>query len=113
MKLSAKEVKGVTVLLLNGSVMGGPDASALNDELHKLAGKNKKKIVLDLSGVQTMNSSGLGMLIGALTAVKNAGGQLKIAGASEKIENLLVITKLTTMFELFPTTHDAVGSFAK
>lgn len=113
MKLSAKEVKGITVLSLDGSVMGGPDASALNDELHKLAEKNKKKIVLDLSGVQSMNSSGLGMLIGALTAVKHSGGQLKIAGASDKIENLLVITKLTTMFELHQTVQEAVGSFGK
>jgi len=113
MKLSAKEVDGIIVISLNGSVMGGPDAAALNDELHKLAEKKKKKVILDLSGVQSMNSSGLGMLIGALTAMKNAGGDLKIAAASEKIENLLVITKLTTVFELYPTVKKAVGSFAK
>jgi len=112
MKLSAKEVKGVMVITLSGSVMGGPDAAALNDELHKLAEKKKKKIVLDIAAVQTMNSSGLGMLIGALTAVKNSGGELKIAGASEKIESLLVITRLTSMFELFPDAQAAVSSFS-
>jgi len=112
MKLSAKEVKGVIIITLNGNVMGGPDATALNDELHKLAEKKKKKIVLDISDVQTMNSSGLGMLIGALTAVKNSGGVLKIAGASDKIESLLVITRLTSMFELYPDTQAAVGSFS-
>ncbi|MFI5252648.1 MAG: STAS domain-containing protein [Bacteroidota bacterium] len=113
MKLSAKEVDAIVVLSLNGSVMGGPDASALNDELHKLVAKKKKKVVLDLSGVQSMNSSGLGMLIGALTTMKNAGGELKIAAPSSKIENLLVITKLTTVFELYPSVKKAVESFAK
>ena len=113
MKLSVKEVDSVVVISLNGSVMGGPDASALNDELHKLSTKKKKKIVLDLSGVQSMNSSGLGMLIGALTTMKNAGGDLKIAAASKKIENLLVITKLSTVFDLFPTTKKAIASFVK
>lgn len=113
MKLSVKEAEGITVLSLNGSVMGGPDASALNDELHKLAGKKKRKIVLDLSGVQSMNSSGLGMLIGALTTMKNSGGDLKIAAASDKIAGLLTITKLTTVFELFPTVKKAIGSFTK
>ena len=113
MKLSAKEVEGAVVISLDGNVMGGPDAVELNEQLHKLAAKKKKKVVLDLSGVQSMNSSGLGMLIGALTAMKNAGGDLKIAAASDKIENLLVITKLTTVFELFPTVKKAVGSFTK
>ena len=113
MKLSAREAEGVTVLSLNGSVMGGPDASALNDELHKLAGKKKKKIVLDLSGVESMNSSGLGMLIGALTTMKNAGGELKIAAASDKISSLLTITKLTTVFELHTSVKKALASFSR
>ena len=111
MKLSTKETEGITVIALQGSVLGGPDATALNDALHKLVDKRKKKIVLDLKGVQSMNSSGLGMLIGALTTIKNAGGDLRIASAPKKIENLLVITKLSTVFELFPTVKKAVASF--
>ena len=111
MKLSARETDGITVVALEGSVLGGPDATALNDTLHKLVEKRKKKIVLDLSGVESMNSSGLGMLIGALTTMKNAGGELKIAAASKKIESLLVITKLSTVFELLPTTKKAIASF--
>jgi anti-sigma B factor antagonist len=113
MKLSAKEVDGVTVLELTGTVMGGPDAAALNDEIHKLVDKKKKKIVLDLSSVEMINSSGLGMLIAALTTLRNAGGDLKIAGASSKIESLLNITKLTTVFELHPTVKKALAGFAK
>ena len=113
MKLSTKDADGVTVIDLEGSVLGGPDATALNDVLHKLVEKRKKNVVVDLSGVQTMNSSGLTMLIGALTTMRNAGGDLKLAAASKKIESLLVITKLSTVFELHPTVKKAIASFAK
>jgi len=112
MKLSTKEASGVTVIALDGNVLGGPDAPALNDALHKLIEKKKKKVLVDLSGVQSMNSSGLSMLIGALQTMRNSGGELKIAAASKKIESLLVITKLSTVFELFPTVKQAIDSFA-
>ena len=112
MKLSNKEIDGITVIELEGSVLGGPDATILNDMLHSLTEKRKKKIVVDLSGVQGMNSSGLSMLITGLTTMKNAGGDLKIAAASKKIESLLAITKLTTVFELYPSVRKAIASFA-
>jgi anti-sigma B factor antagonist len=112
MKLSTKETGGVTVIGLDGNVLGGPDATALNDVLHKLIEKKKKKVLVDLSAVQSMNSSGLSMLIGALQTMRNSGGELKIAAASKKIESLLVITKLSTVFELFPTVKQAIDSFA-
>ena len=111
MKLSSKDLNGVTVIELDGSVLGGPDATVLNDMLHKLTDKRKKNIVVDLSGVQSMNSSGLSMLITALTTMKNAGGDLKLAAASKKIESLLVITKLSTVFDLHPTVKKAIASF--
>ncbi len=113
MKLSSKDVEGITVIELEGNVLGGPDATALNDMLHKLVDKRKKRVVVDLSAVQTMNSSGLSMLIGALTTMRNAGGDLKLAAASKKIESLLVITKLSTVFDVHPTVPKAISSFAK
>ena len=111
MRLKTKDVKGVTLIELKGNVMGGPDASSLNEELHKLIDGGKKNIVVDLGDVKFMNSSGLGMLIGALTTVRNAGGQLKLARASEKIESLLMVTKLITVFEHFEKVDEAIGSF--
>ncbi|MEX0737687.1 MAG: STAS domain-containing protein [Bacteroidota bacterium] len=111
MRLKIKDVKSVTLIELKGNVMGGPDASSLNEELHKLIDGGKKNIVVDLGGVKFMNSSGLGMLIGALTTVRNAGGQLKLARASEKIESLLIVTKLITVFEHFEKVDEAIGSF--
>ena len=113
MKLSTREADGMTIIGLDGSVLGGPDATVLNETLHKLVEKNKKKVLLDLSGVQTMNSSGLSMLIAALTTIRNAGGDLKLAAASRKIESLLVITKLITVFELHPTVKKAMASFGE
>jgi anti-sigma B factor antagonist len=111
MKLSSNETSGVSIIDLEGNVLGGPDATALNDILHKLIEKKKKKVLVDLSAVQSMNSSGLSMLIGALQTMRNAGGELKIAAASKKIESLLVITKLSTVFELYPTAKEAIESF--
>lgn len=111
MNLSSKEVNGITVIGIEGSVLGGPDASALKELLNGLTEKGKKKFVLDFSSVHTMNSSGLSMLIAALTTLKNAGGTLKVAGASEKIKGLFVITKLSTVFEMYPTVRKATDSF--
>lgn len=111
MRLKTKDVKGVTLIELKGNVMGGPDASSLNEELHKLIDGGKKNIVVDLGDVKFMNSSGLGMLIAALTTVRNAGGQLKLARASEKIESLLIVTKLITVFEHHEKVDEAIGSF--
>jgi anti-sigma B factor antagonist len=111
MKIKTKDIKGITVIELEGNVMGGPDASALNEHLRKLLTDNKKKIVIDLHKVSFINSSGLGMLIGGLTTVRHSGGQMKLARASKKIETLLEMTKLDNVFELHKNVNNAVASF--
>ena len=111
MKFKSRESKGVTVIELTGNVMGGPDATSLNDQLHKLIDDNKKKVVVDLKDVKFINSSGLGMLIGGLTTLRNSGGELKLACASKKIEDLLKMTKLTTVFDIHKAVNEAVAAF--
>ncbi len=111
MKLKTRESNNVTVIELKGNVMGGPDATALNEELHKLIEAKKAKVVIDLHDVKFMNSSGLGMLIGSLTTIRNAGGDLKIARASDKIESLLIVTKLITVFDHHESVDKAVAAF--
>jgi anti-sigma B factor antagonist len=111
MKLKAKEIKGVTVIELDGNVVGGPDASALNDFLHKLVSEEKNHIVIDLKSVSFINSSGLGMLIGGLTTIRHSGGDLKLARASKKVENLLEMTKLLKVFDLHKNVNNAIASF--
>jgi len=111
MKFSSKETQGVTVIALTGNVLGGPDANVLNDQLRNLLGSNKKKVVIDLGAVQFINSSGLGMLIGGMTTMRNGGGELKLARASKKIHTLLEMTKLSSVFDVHESVKDAVGAF--
>ncbi|NCS88296.1 MAG: anti-anti-sigma factor [Ignavibacteria bacterium CG2_30_36_16] len=113
MKIKTSERYGAVVLELKGNVMGGEDTKDFNDQLHKLIDDDKKNIVVDLSSVKFMNSSGLGMLIGGLTTMKKADGNLKLARVTEKIESLLIITKLITIFESFETLDAAVESYSK
>ena len=111
MKIKINEHYGAVVIELKGNVMGGPEAAELNDLLHKLLEEGKKNIIIDLSDVKFMNSSGLGMLISGYTTIKNGGGNLKLANATDKIQSLLVITKLITIFENYDSVDEAVNSF--
>ncbi len=112
MKLTSREEGGVVVLEPKGKIMGGPDATLLHDNLHEFIEQNKKKVVIDLSKVEWMNSTGLGILISGLTTLRNSGGELKLACVTEKIESLLTITKLITVFESFDSVAEAITSFA-
>lgn len=111
MKLTTREDKGVAIFEPKGKIMGGPDATVLHDKLHEIINQGKKKVVIDLAKVDWMNSTGLGILISGLTTMRNNGGELKLANVTEKIQSLLTITKLITIFETFDSVDQAVGSF--
>jgi anti-sigma B factor antagonist len=111
MSFNVSEKYNCVIIEFKGNVMGGPDAVSLNEELHDLIEKDKTNVVVDLGKVKFMNSSGLGMLIGALTTMKKAGGDLRIANATDKIESLLIITKLITVFKHYKTLDEAVASY--
>jgi len=111
MKIKTTEKYEAVVLELKGNVMGGDDTKEFNDTLHKLIDQGKTRMVIDLGGVKFMNSSGLGMLIGGLTTMKKAEGHLKLANVTEKIESLLIITKLIKIFESYDSVDEAVKSF--
>ncbi len=108
MKLTDREENGVIILEPTGKIMGGPDASLLHDKLYEFIEQDKKKFVVDLSAVDWMNSTGLGILISGYTTLRNNNGQLKLANVTEKIKTLLVITKLDPVFESFDTIADAI-----
>lgn len=91
--------------------MGGPDAVKFHNELKELAENGKTNIVGDLSKVKFMNSSGLGIMITALTSMRNAGGDFKICGASDRIESLLIVTKLITVFDHYKTLDEAIEAY--
>ena len=111
MKLSHREEDSVMILEPKGKIMGGPDAAMLHDKLHEFIKDNRKKVVIDLSKVDWMNSTGLGILISGLTTMRNNGGELKLANVTEKIESLLTITKLITVFESYDSLEEAIASF--
>ncbi|WP_412063208.1 STAS domain-containing protein [Rubrivirga sp. IMCC45206] len=111
MTITRTTTDGVAVLALDGDALGGPDGSALHAELHKARGEGPLNAVVDLSGVRHMNSSGLGMLIGALTTARNAGGDLRLAAVGERIRALLDVTRLDGVFQSFDTVDAAVASY--
>ncbi|SYZ73868.1 Anti-sigma factor antagonist [Candidatus Zixiibacteriota bacterium] len=111
MKLNHYEKDGIAILEPKGKIMGGPDATLLHDQLHEFIEKGKKKVVVDMAQVEWMNSTGLGILISGLTTLRNNHGELKLANITGKIQSLLTITKLITVFEAFDSVEDAVKSF--
>ncbi len=112
MKINIVEKYTAVVIELKGDIMGGPKEEEFKSSLRKLLDEGKKNLIVDLGETLFMNSSGLGMLIAGYTTVKNAGGNLKLANATEKIQSLLVITKLVSVFENFNSVDEAVKSFS-
>ncbi|MEX0722774.1 MAG: STAS domain-containing protein [Gracilimonas sp.] len=111
MSFNTSERYNSVVIEFKGNVMGGPDAVSLNEKLHELIDADKTNVVVDLGKVKFMNSSGLGMLIGGLTTMRKAGGDLRIANATDKIESLLIVTKLITVFKHFKSVDEAAKSY--
>ncbi|NOY88027.1 MAG: STAS domain-containing protein [FCB group bacterium] len=111
MNLTDREQDGVVIIEPKGKIMGGPDASLLHDKLYEFIEQNKKKVIIDLSRVDWMNSTGLGILISGYTTLRNNDGELKLANVTEKIQSLLTITKLVTVFEAYDSIDDAIKSF--
>ena len=101
----------IVILDVSGKIMGGEETTMFHGKLHEYIDQNKKNIVVDLSKVDWVNSVGLGMLISALTTVKNSGGRLVLANIT-KIESILTITRLITVFEHYDSRAEALQSFA-
>ncbi len=111
MNYSLDERYNAVVITLKGNVMGGPDGASLHNTLHELREKGKANVVVDLGKTKFMNSSGLGMMISGLTTMRNAGGDLRLANVADRIQSLLVITKLITVFKHYDSVEEAVQSF--
>ncbi|MEM8486912.1 MAG: STAS domain-containing protein [Bacteroidota bacterium] len=111
MNFNVEEKYNAVVIQLKGNVMGGPDGAKLHDTLHNLKEEGKKNVVIDLSKTKFMNSSGLGMLISGMTTMRNAGGDLRLANVADRIQSLLVITKLITVFKHFDSVDEAISSY--
>ena len=111
-KLNTRQVGDVTVIDAAGRITLGEGASAFRDTVRDLATKGEKKILLNLSEVSYIDSSGIGEMVSGFTTVTNHGGQLKLLGLSKRVKDLLQITKLYTVFEVFDDEAAAVRSFS-
>jgi len=111
MKVATREVDGVTIVDLSGKITLGEESGALRDTVLGIIAKGSKKIILNLAEVTYVDSSGLGELVSAFTAVKNAGGELKLINLTKKVSDLMVITKLVTVFDVPESEAAAIGSF--
>jgi len=111
MKLKQKVQGNVSVLSLDGKIKGGIEIGEIHTAIKSSLEKNIKQIVIDLKEVSWMGSLGIGVLICCLTTVRNAGGELKLSGLSEKVKKILEITKLDHVFETHPGVDQAVASF--
>jgi anti-sigma B factor antagonist len=112
MKFEDSLVNDVVVFDLSGKIMGGDETTMFHGRIHEYMTQGKKNLVVDLAKVDWMNSVGLGMLISALTTVKNGGGRMVLANI-EKIKQILVITRLISVFENYDSREAAMAAFKK
>jgi anti-sigma B factor antagonist len=111
MQIAERQSGSVTVLDLSGKITLGDDGTLLKDKLHSLLHQGKKDLLLNLGEVQYVDSAGLGALVSAYTTVTREGGSLKLANVTKKLQDLLSITKLLTVFETFDSEDEAVRSY--
>lgn len=111
LEVTERQAGDVTILDMNGSVRMGEGAIALRNSIRGLIEGGKKKILLNLGAVKNIDSSGIGELIANYTTISRDGGQLKLLNLTDKIQNLLVITKLLTVFDSYDNESDALNSF--
>jgi anti-sigma B factor antagonist len=111
-KLSTREVGGVTVVDVSGRITLGEGSSVVRDTVRDLTAQGSRKILLNLGDVTYIDSSGIGELVSGYTSVANAGGTLKLLNLTKRVKDLLQITKLYTVFDIHEDEAHAVRSFA-
>jgi anti-sigma B factor antagonist len=111
MKATSRSVDGVEVIKLDGKITIGAGDQQLREVISNALANGRTNILLDLSGVTTIDSSGIGELVGSYTTVTNRGGKLKLLHLPAKLNELLHVTQLITVFEVYENEQDALKSF--
>jgi len=112
MQIEERVVNDVTILDLKGKITLGEGDEALKDKINSLIHQNRKRILLNLAAVPYIDSAGLGEIVRTYTTVSRQGGQLKLVNLTKRITDLLMITKLLTVFETFESERDALTSYS-
>jgi anti-sigma B factor antagonist len=110
--MSTRSLDGVLVVDCSGRVVFGEESASLRDTVKKLLAENPK-VVMNLREVNHIDSGGLGTLVSLYTTARNAGGAVKLASLSQRVGDLLQVTKLLTIFEVFDDAESAAESFKK
>ncbi len=113
LKMTERTVDGVSVLDLEGRIVLGEESSALRERVKNLLGQDHKKIVLNMGNVSYIDSAGLGALVASYTSAKNQGAILKLVNLGGKFREVLQVTKLLTVFEVYDSEQAAISSFPK
>jgi anti-sigma B factor antagonist len=113
MKMTDREVDGAFVLALDGRIVLGEESQALRVKLKSLIAEGKKKIVLNVDNIRYIDSAGLGILVAAHVSAKTQGASLKLSNLGSRFREVLQITKLLTVFDVYDTEEAAIASFSK
>lgn len=109
--IASREVDGVTVLDLSGRITLGEGSVQLRDSIRDLIGKGQRRILLDLGDVNYIDSSGLGEMVSAYTSARNQGATVKLLKLTKKVHDLLQLTKLYTVFDIYDDEASAIASY--
>lgn len=111
LNINERQAGDVTVLDMSGKITIGEGSVALRTAIRRLLEEGKKRILLNLAGVSYIDSSGIGELVSSYTAINKEAGQLKLLNLTQKLRDLLTITKLLTVFDVYEKEADALNSF--
>jgi anti-sigma B factor antagonist len=111
MKITSKEIDGISVVALNGRIVLGEESNLLRERVKSLISEGKKKIVLNMGNVAYIDSAGLGILVAAHVSAKNQGAALHLSNLGNKFHDVLQLTRLLTVFSVYDTEADAISSF--
>ncbi len=111
LNIAERQSGDVTILDMDGKITIGEGSVALRGTIRRLLEENKKKVLLNLAKVGYIDSSGIGELVSSYTAINKDGGELKLLNLTQKLQDLLTITKLLTVFDVYESEADALGSY--
>ena len=113
LKITDRVVDGTAVEVLEGRIVLGEESNSLREKVKSLLAAGQKRILLNMDNVSYIDSSGLGTLVAAHTSSRSQGAALKLCNLGSKFQEILQVTKLVTVFEVYPTEAEAIASFSK
>jgi len=112
LKMETRQADGVTIISCTGRIVFGEESTVLRDTLKRILAASRQ-VVLNLSGVSYIDSGGLGTLVGVYSSARSAGADIKLTGLGQRLRDVLQITKLVTVFEVYDTEQQAIAAFSR